>query len=174
MNAPASSTVRDALQGQTLEAFDALQFEQLGGKLYYSLGSAMNQVDIHTMVSTFQSVHLPTFGRFIPQSGEFSSATVGDSPATLIEPSDNEVYAVTMIGMQNETLGSLDITLTLSDAAAENTIIINEQTITAGEQKSFSPTLLGGTLLLDSNAKLTVVASGASIKVTAYIHKVVQ
>jgi hypothetical protein len=174
MREPITSTIRDALQGEALADFDASQFVSLGGQLYYSLNSAVNQVDVNTLVSTFQAVHLPTFGQFIPQSGEFSSATVADTPMTLIEPSDNEVYGVTMIGMHNQTLGSLDITLTLSDAAAENTIIISEQTITAGEQKSFSPTLLGGTLLLDSNAKLTAVASGASIDVTAYIHKVVQ
>jgi len=174
MNAPASSTVRDALQGQTLEAFDAVQFEELGGKLYYSLGSAMNQVDIHSMVQTFQSVHLPTFGRFIPQSGTWRTVEVSDTPQNLVAPSGNEVMGVNMIGFHNQTLGSLDITVTLWNLADEESIIIAEETLTLGQQKSLSPTLFGGTLLLDSNAKLTAVASGAAVHVTTYYHKVVQ
>lgn len=175
MNNPVKSTVRDALQGQTLEDFDASQFEELGGKLYYSLGSAMNQVDIHTMTQTFRSVHLPSLGQFIPQSGAWTEVEVSDDPIQdLIAPSNNEVMGVTMIGLHNQTLGSLDITITLWDREDEKSIIISSQTLTAGEQKSLSPTLMGGTLLIDSNAKLTAVASGASVHVTAYYHKVVQ
>ena len=174
MNSPVSSTVRDALQGQTLEDFDAAQFEALGGKLYYSLGSSMNQVDIHTMVQPFQSVHAPAYGQFIPQSGEWAATSIATGVTDILTPSNNEVQGVTLIGLHNETLGSLDITITLSDLADEKTIIISEQTLTAGEQKALSPTLMGGTLLIDSNAKLTAVASGDSVIVTTYSHKVVQ
>jgi len=174
MNSPVSSSVRDALQGQTIEDFDAAQFEELGGKLYYSLGSAMNQVDIHTMVQTFQSVHAPAYGQFIPQSGAWTEDSIATGIVDLIEPSNNEVYGVGLIGLKNETLGSLDITITLWDLLDEKEIVISEQTLTSGEQKALSPTLYGGTLLIDSNAKLTAIASGDNVTVTTYSHKVVQ
>ena len=174
MNSPVSSTIRDALQGQTLEGFDAAQFEALGAKLYYSLGSAMNQVDIHTMVQTFRSVHAPAYGQFIPQSGAWTEDGVGNSLVDLISPSNNEVYGVGMIGLLNPTLGSLDITITLWDILEEKSVVISEQTLTAGEEKALSPTLFGGTLLIDSNAKLTAIASGDNVTVTTYSHKVVQ
>ena len=33
------------------------QFESQGGQLFYSLNSATNQVDVNTLVKTFQAVH---------------------------------------------------------------------------------------------------------------------
>lgn len=174
MNGPVSSSVRDALQGQTLEDFDAAQFEALGGKLYYSLGSSMNQIDIHTMVQTFQSVHAPAYGQFIPQSGEWTSEAIATVLTDIISPSNNEVYGVGLIGLDNQTMGSLDITISLWDLLDEKEIIISEQTLVTGETKALSPTLYGGTLLIDSNAKLTAKASGDNIIVTTYSHKVVQ
>jgi hypothetical protein len=173
MNSPSPSSIRDALQGQTIEGFDPSQFESLGGKLYYSLGSAMNQVDIHTMVQTFQAAHLPSLGQFIPQTGEFVSVTVADTPNALVSPSNNEVYKVDTIGVTNNTLGSITATVTLTDSVSEpsSTVTLASQAIGDGVTTVIT---LANPIYVDKNAVLAVSASGASLAYTAFVYKVVQ
>jgi hypothetical protein len=170
MNAPASSTVRDALQGQTLEAFDAAQFEALGGKLYYSLGSAMNQVDIHTMVETFRSVHAPSYGQFIPQSSAIVSETIegGGAPSTIMAPSNNEVLVLSQLIFTNETLGNAAVTASIN--VGINTMQILAETVALGSTKVVT---FYNVVKLDSNATLTVNAD-VEITATGYTYKVVQ
>jgi hypothetical protein len=173
MNPPSPSSIRDALQGQTIEGFDPAQFESLGGKLYYSLGSAMNQVDIHTMVQTFQATHLPSLGQFIPQTGEFVSATVADTPNALVSPSNNEVYRIDNIGVFNGTLGSITAVVTLTNSVSEPTatVTLASQAIGAGVTTVIT---LANPIYIDKNAILAVSASGASLAYTAFVYKVVQ
>jgi hypothetical protein len=174
MNPPSPSSIRDALQGQTIEGFDPAQFESLGGKLYYSLGSAMNQVDIHTMVQTFQAAHLPSLGQFIPQTGEFVTASVADTRAALVTPVNNEVFRVDAISVQNLTLGSLTGTIMLQSGLAPpspKVVTLASVSIGAGTTHHFD---LPNPIYLDSNAVLTVVASGATLDYTAFVYKVVQ
>jgi len=170
---PIKSTIRDALQGQTLDGFDPSQFESQGGMIYYSLDSAPNQIDICTLVHTFRSMHLPSLGQFIPQSGEFVKATVADTPAALLSPSNNQVFKVESIQAVNGTFGSITATITITDDVANpsSSVIVASQAIGAGETDVIT---LANPLYVDSKAILAVSASGASIDFTAYVYKVVQ
>lgn len=170
---PIKSTIRDALQGQTLDGFDPSQFESQGGMIYYSLDSAPNQIDICTLVHTFRSMHLPSLGQFIPQSGEFVSATVADTPAPLVSPSNNQVFKVDTIGVANGTVGSITATVTLTDSISEPsaTVTLASEAVGAGVTKTI---VLANPIYLDKNAVLAVQASGASLTYTAYVYKVVQ
>jgi hypothetical protein len=170
---PIKSTIRDALQGQTLDGFDPSQFESQGGMIYYSLDSAPNQIDICSLVHTFRSIHLPSLGQFIPQSGEFLSATVADTPNPLVSPSNNQVFKVDTIGVQNATLGAITSTVSLktTDSGSDDEVILSTESVASGTTKTIS---LQNPIYLDKNATLNVKASGASLTFTVYAYKVVQ
>ncbi|AXH78633.1 MAG: hypothetical protein [Circular genetic element sp.] len=168
---PIKSTIRDALQGQTLDGFDPSQFESQGGMIYYSLDSAPNQIDICTLVDTFRSMHLPSLGQFIPQSGEFVEETVADTPQSLIKPINNQVFKVDTIGVQNGSLGALTATVSIKQPLpGSGEVIIANESVAAGTTKTVS---LQNPIYLDSNAELSVVATG-SLTFTIYAYKVVQ
>ena len=59
----------------------------------------------------------------------------------------------------------------LSDNEDEKTIILAAEEIAAGLQKAIT---FANPVYIDTNAKLTVVASGESIVCTAYLLKIVQ
>jgi len=170
MNQPSASSVRDALQGQTIEAFDAAQFNDLGGKLYYSLGSAMNQIDIHTMVQTFQSVHLPSLGQFIPQSSTMTIEIVegGGAPATMMAPSNNQVQTLGQLVLVNETAGAAAVTASINVGLSSMEIIA--ESVGAGATKVIT---FYNEVKLDSNATLTVNAD-VQVTASAFCYLVVQ
>jgi len=165
------SELRNQLKDITFDDITAANIKTVGGRVYADSKSRDNVNDLVNVQSAWAAVHSPTFGQPIPETGEFVSATVADTPASLIAPSDNEVYLCSMVGVNNETLGALTVTITLSDLADEKTIIIAAEEIAAGLQKAIT---FANPMYIDSNAKLTVVASGASISCTAYPIKVVQ
>jgi len=170
---PIKSSIRDALQGQTLDGFNPSQFESQGGMIYYSLDSAPNQVDICSLVHTFRSIHLPSLGQFIPQSGEFFTASVADTPNSIISPSNNQVFKVDTIGVQNATLGNLTATVSIktSDPSSDDEVILATETVASGTTKTVS---LNNPIYLDKNATLNVKSSGANLDYTVYAYKVVQ
>jgi hypothetical protein len=170
---PIKSSIRDALQGQTLDGFNPSQFEAQGGMIYYSLDSAPNQIDVCSLVDTFRSIHLPSLGQFIPQSGEFVSATVADTPAKLVGPTNNEVYRIDNISATNGTLGSITAVVALTDSVSEpsSTVTLASQAIAGGATTVIT---LANPIYVDKNAVLAVSASGASLAYTAFVYKVVQ
>ena len=174
LNQPVSSTIRDALQGEALADFNPSQFESQGGQLFYSLNSATNQLDVNTLVKTFQAVHLPSLGQIIPQSREFVTVTVADTANSILRPTGNQVYSVEAISAQNTTLGDLTATITIANKdfpTTATTVVIAEQVIAGGDTASVTiPT----NLYIDSNAQLMVEASGADLAFTGYVAKVVQ
>jgi len=174
VNQPVSSTIRDALQGEALANFDAAQFESQGGQLFYSLNSATNQVDVNTLVKTFQAVHLPSLGQVIPQSGQFVTATVSDTPNSLIRPTGNQVYRVECIDVLNTGIPTLTAVVSIADPdypTTDRRVVIARQDITGTDPVSIS---IPSNLYVDSKAALLVEASGSSLTFTAYVTKVVQ
>jgi len=165
------SQLRNQLKDITFDNITAANIQTVGGRVYADQASASNVDDLVNVQSGWAAVHSPTFGQPIPGTGEFVTATVADTPASLIAPSGNEVYQISMVGVHNETLGALTVTITLSDIEDEKTIIIASEEIAAGLQKAIT---FANPMFIDSSAKLTVEASGASITCTAYPLKVVQ
>ena len=169
MNSPIPGTIRDSLQGQTLDDFDPSQFSTAGGMLFYSMDSAPNQVDIHSLVSTYQSVHLPSFGQFIPQSSGITADSITDSgPTTLVSPTGNQVIKVEAVTFVNGGVGGVTFTLTLNDGLKSMTIASEE--VSASTTK---PIVLQTPLVIDSNATITCTANG-DLDVSLYTYKVVQ
>ena len=165
------SILRNQLKDITFEDITGANILLVGGRVFADAGSKESVNDLVNIQTAWAAIHSPTYGQPIPQTGEFMSAEVSDSPASLIAPSDNEVYRVDMVGVHNATLGALTVTITLSDLNDEKTIIIASEEIAAGLQKAIT---FANPMYIDSNAKLTVLASGAAITCTAYPLKVVQ
>ena len=144
-----------------------------GGRVFLNTGTANDQTAVISIADSFRAVHVPTLGQFIPQSGEFFTATVADTPNSIISPSGNQVFKVDTIGVQNGTLGSLTATVSIktSDSGSDEEVILATESVAAGVTKSVS---LQNPIYIDKNATLNVKASGASLSYTIYGYKVVQ
>ncbi len=167
------SQVRNQLSGQTLGAMNPGLIGTAGGQVYLNTGTANDQLALSTIAETFQGVHLPSLGQFIPQSGEFVSATVADTPAALVSPTNNEVYRIDSISVANNTIGSLIAAVTLTDSIAEpsSTVTLASEAIADGVTTVIT---LPNPIYVDKNAILAVSASGASLAYSAFVYKVVQ
>jgi len=171
-NNTGKSQVRNQLQGNNFATLDASLIGTAGGRVFLNPKTGNDQTAVITIAETFRGVHLPSLGQFIPQSGEFVTATVADTPAALLSPSDNEVFKVDTIGVQNATLGAITATVSIVDAIpGSKEVILATESVAAGTTKTIA---LQNPIYLDKNAVLSVVASGASLAYTAYVYKVVQ
>ena len=166
------SQVRDQLSGKTLGDLVASTLGDAGGRVFLNTGTGNDQTAVVSIADSFRAVHVPTLGQFIPQSGEFFTATVADTPNSIISPSDNQVFKVDTIGVQNATLGSLTATVSVkTTGGGSEEVIIATESVAAGVTKSVS---LQNPIYIDKNATLDVKASGASLAYTIYGYKVVQ
>lgn len=172
-NNTGKSQVRNQLQGKDFGTLDASLIGTAGGRVFLNPKTGNDQTAVITIAETFRGVHLPALGQFIPQSGEFVTASVADSPAALLSPTDNEVFRVDTIGVQNATLGDITATVSIVDSfpITGNSVVLATESVALGTTKTV---LLQNPIYLDKNAVLTVVASGASLDFTAYVYKVVQ
>jgi len=169
---PVKSSIRDALQGQTLAAIDPADFVSQGGQLYYSLDSSTNQGDIHTMIRTYQAAHLPALGQHIPKSNAVvSTALSGDSTTALAGPTNNEVWQVSGMSFQNLTLGAIKVTVYLWDSSNSVLMGAYEQSVAAGTTAGYP--FNDGKFTFDSNLKLRVTHE-ADITCNFVYSKVVQ
>jgi len=166
------SQVRDQLSGKTLGDLVASTLGDAGGRVFLNTGTGNDQTAVVSIADSFRAVHVPTLGQFIPQSGEFFTATVADTPNSIISPSGNQVFKVDTIGVGNQTLGSLTATVSIkTTSGGSEEVIIATEAVAAGVTKSVS---LQNPIYIDKNATLDVKASGASIAFTVYGYKVVQ
>jgi hypothetical protein len=168
------SQLRNQLKDITFDDITASNIQTIGGRVYADSSSRENVNDLVNVQTAWAAVHIPSKGQFIPQSGEFVTASVSDTRAALVTPTNNEVYRIDAISAQNLTLGSITGTIMLQSGLAPPTptvVTISSASVGAGETVTFT---LPNPIYLDSNAILTVVASGASLDYTAFVYKVVQ
>lgn len=170
-NNTGKSQVRNQLQGNDFATLDPSLIGTAGGRVFLNPKTGNDQTAVITIAETFRGVHLPSLGQFIPQSGEFFSETVADTPQALISPTDNQVFKIDTIGVQNGSLGALTATVSIKAIfPSDDEVIIATESVAAGTTKTVS---LQNPIYIDSNATLTVVATG-SIAFTIYAYKVVQ
>lgn len=166
------SQVRDQLSGKTLGDLEASTLGDAGGRVFLNTGTGNDQTAVVSIADSFRAVHVPTLGQFIPQSGEFFTVTVADTPNSIISPSGNQVFKVDTIGVQNATLGSITATVSIkTTSGGSEEVIIATEAVAAGVTKSVS---LQNPIYIDKNATLDVKASGASLSYTIYGYMVVQ
>lgn len=173
------SQVRDQLSGKTLGDLTPSLLGTAGSRVFLNTGTANDQTAVVSIADSFRAVHLPSLGQVIPQSGEFVTATVADTPNKIVSPSGNEVFRVEAIDVLNAySGGGLPPTLTaivrIADPdypTTDRSVVIAKADITLSEPQSL---IIPANLFVDSNAVITVEASEASLTFTAYVTKVVQ
>jgi len=166
--------LRNQLKDITLDDISPQNIQTVGGRVFADARSRNNMDDLVHLVKGWQIVHSPSYGQSIPQSGEFLSATVADTPSGLVRPTGNEVYRVVCLEAQNATLGTLTATVEAGDPnypTTDASVVLVSQDIAAGSTVNIP---IPSNLLFDSKAQLFVKASGASLEFTAYVQKVVQ
>ena len=166
------STVRDALSGTQFESLNASQVYDLGGKIFPSVNTRTNQIDIFNIMQTWRSIHAPTFSGPIPQTSTVTLATtVEDAYVKLLSPSNQEVFLIQSI-YTTPVAGAETATFTLYDGTT-HCPIITPASISAGTVYNQSDI---GTITCDSSttlyAKTGMADEGVTVVITYY--KVVQ
>jgi hypothetical protein len=166
--------LRNILKNINFGTLTASQLSQVGGGVFADINAKVDMTNLTEITNAWRAVTNPSYGQFIPQSGEFFRVTVADSANSIISPTGNEVYRLIGISISNQTLGSLNATVTLktSDAGGDNEVVIGEVAVGAGGTSMLEATNLGTNIFLDSNATLDVVSSGASLQFDVYACKV--
>ena len=92
------ASVRDQLSSLTLAELTAAQTSSAGGKVFVSNNAVMSQLEMNEIVSSWQSIHVPTYGMPIPGSGTSLSATAS---ATLLNLDTNQTGYINALSMTN-------------------------------------------------------------------------
>ena len=166
--------LRNILKSINFGELTAAQVNQVGSGVFADINAKTDMKNLNEITNAWRAVTNPSYGQFIPQSGEFFRATVADTAQAIISPTGNEVYRVIAISLSNQTLGTLNGTVTLKTSAAgsDNEVEIGGVAVNAGDTAALEPTNLGTNIFLDSNATLNVVSSGASLQFDVYACKV--
>ena len=166
--------LRNILKNINFGTLTASQLSQVGGGVFADINAKGDMTNLTEITNAWRAVTNPSYGQFIPQSGEFFRVTVADTANSIISPTGNEVYRIIGISISNQSLGSLNATVTLktSDGSADNEVLIGGVAVNAGATVALEPTNLGTDIFIDSNATLDVVSSGASLQFDVYACKV--
>jgi len=98
------SEVRNQLKSQDLDTVEPAAFKNVGGVVYPDNKAKNNLESLNEIVTSFRSVHTPTYGNPIPGSPYGYTDTIDSSTTTkIIETTPNEV-----ISLQNITLFSTE------------------------------------------------------------------
>lgn len=164
--------LRNILKNINFGTLTASQLSQVGGGVFADINAKVDMTNLTEITNAWRAVTNPSYGQFIPQSGEFFQGTVADTAQSIISPTGNEVYRVIAISISNQSLGSLNGTVTLKTTAAgaDNEVVIGEVAVNAGATSMLNPDYTE--IFLDSNATLDVVSSGASLQFDVYACKV--
>lgn len=95
--------LRNQLKGQTLDAVKPAAFKQVGGVVYPDQTAARNLDDFESIVKSYQAVHLPTFGKPIPQSTNTETAVLSTTEKTLLTANKNETLEILSISVPGGT-----------------------------------------------------------------------
>ena len=99
--------LRNILKSINFGELTAAQVNQVGSGVFADINAKSDMKNLNEITNAWRAVTNPSYGQFIPQSGEFFRVTVADSANSIISPTGNEVYRLIGISISNQTLGSL-------------------------------------------------------------------
>jgi len=105
--------IRDQLQTLTGAELLASQLSSAGGKAFVSLNAKPTQLDMNEVTNFWRSIHVPTYGNPIPNSGATVSSTVAADPVVL-QVATNEVatlQAMILTNADGANPGTVTLTL---------------------------------------------------------------
>ncbi len=93
----------DPLRYENLRDFTAANLEAIGGGVFTERDTLEHLRMLDLIAKAYQSVHLPTLGYPIPQSTEFTTATLttSNTVVTLVTAGVNEVIEILGISVKN-------------------------------------------------------------------------
>jgi len=152
--------VRDNLK--TLNASEVLasQITNAAKVIRLSLEAIPDQVDANAIVEFYRSVHAPTYGNTIPNTGVQAT---GIENGEGLEPSDNEVFQVLAINLANSGGAPVEVSVRIGDVTLI-ALAVPPTGTTSNELGAIFPILLS-----KGNALKFVVTSGTATDFSASI-----
>ena len=95
------SELGNQLNSQTLSEVLASTFNTVGGRVFPDQRSQEGLADFIAVVTAWQQTHAQTFGNVLPNTGVAYADSLASSPATLVEPADNETVKINAISIEN-------------------------------------------------------------------------
>lgn len=152
--------VRDNLK--TLNASEVLasQITNAAKVIRLSLEAIPDQVDTNSIVEFYRSVHAPTYGNTIPNTGVQAT---GIENGEGLEPSDNEVFQVLAMELANSGGAPVEVSVRIGDVTLV-TLPVPPTGTTSNELGAIFPIMLS-----KGNALKFVVTSGTATDFSASI-----
>ncbi len=97
--------IRDQLQTLTGAELLASQLSAAGGKAFVSVNARATQNDMNDVTEFWRSIHVPTYGNPIPNSGDTVVSTVDANPVVL-QVATNEVATLQAMILTNSNAAS--------------------------------------------------------------------
>jgi hypothetical protein len=128
--------VRDNLKTLTAETVISTQILDASKPIFLSLEAIPDQKSANAIVQFWQSVHAPTYGNTIPNTGvQQEGLSDGDG----IEPADNEVIAILAVALANTGGAPIEVSVKLGDLPLITTAVAPGGTTTSSELGAIFP-----------------------------------
>ena len=105
--------IRDQLQNLTGAELLASQLSTAGGKAFVSMNAAATQKDMNDVTDFWRSIHAPTYGNPIANSGVTLNSTVDVAPVVLQVPNNEVAMLQAMILTNADGANPSSVTLTI-------------------------------------------------------------
>jgi len=155
--------IRDQLQNLTGADLLASQLSSAGGKAFVSVNALDTQLDMVAVTDFWRSIHAPTYGNPIANSGVLVSSNVDANPVVLQVPTNQVAYLQAMAISNQDPVNPATVTLTLSAVVMFQTSVPPSSTVVAIGFQGLDPGLqvVGGQQL---GINQTGAASSADVQ----------
>jgi len=92
----------DPLRYQNLRDYTAANLELIGGGVFTERDTLEHLRMLDLIAKAYQSVHLPTLGKPIPQSSFYKDVTISSTSTDLITAKSNEILEIISIFVNNQ------------------------------------------------------------------------
>lgn len=156
--------IRDQLQTLTGAELLASQLSAAGGKAFVSINAKATQLDMNDVTNFWRSIHVPTYGNPIPNSGTTVSSTVDVQPVVLQVPTNEVATLQAMILTNADGVNPATVTLTLDAVIFLQMDVPPSTTMVAIGFQGLDP----GAVQVVGGQQIGINASGASTSDVSY------
>ena len=166
--------LRNILKSINFGELTASQVNQVGSGVFADINAKTDMKNLNEITNAWRAVTNPSYGQFIPQSGEITNTSFGDSATPIVSPTGNQVFSVSQISVLNGNLSGGDVTITLTMNAASAPFLsvpvtVATATAAAGATAVFD---LQYPIEVDANNILSIEATSGNMTAAVYTSKV--
>lgn len=158
--------LRNILKSINFGELTASQVNQVGSGVFADINAKSDMKNLNEITNAWRAVTNPSYGQFIPQSGNFFELT---GNGDILSPLGNEVYKIIAMQINNPTFGGVTATINLKTSDSSSDEAIQLYTASAGAGETIFITNAKD-IELDSTSKIQV--SGDSLVFTIFAAKV--